>query len=185
MKPSKIYYSFIAIAVAMLSLLAACDNSVSPEKSWQQAVNLDTARAYNEFLQRFPNHPRAPEAQRALRETVLIPYLGYVGSDADRPPLDKLVVPAQVLASPASMIFDNADTSTKGSFTAISINGHSFKLTTPEYNGKEIQTEKFGKLRCVLAQQGFGDKSQTMILYLGGIRSQRDKIIAQVSSAAK
>ena len=181
MQTVKTTFSLFLLITTLLTVLSACDNSVSAEKSWQQTVTLDTAQAYNDFLRRFPNHPKAPEAKRALREVVFIPYLGYVGDIADRPPLDKLMVPEQVLKMPANHIFDKTFNTEKTSFPYISINGQDFRLSKPEYNGKEIVTAQFGKLRCVLAQKGFGDKAQTMIFYLGGLRSQRDKIIATVS----
>lgn len=168
------------VMAALLTVVTACDKKINPEESWQQTVSADTSKAYNDFLEKFPNHPKAPDALRALRETVLIPYLGYVGSGTDQPPLDKLKIPEQVLANPASAIFDNTTLITTASFPTISINGHTIKLAKPHYNGKEIETVEFGKLRCALAQTGLGDKSQTMIFYLGGIRSQREKIIAHV-----
>lgn len=172
---------WIILIVAVLPvMIASCDKQISPEDSWQQAVKQDTAKAYSEFLQQFPNHPNAPAAKRALRETVLIPYLGYVGSDVDRPSTEQLKVPASVMSSPANTIFENPALSATSSFSTISINGHSIELARPFFKGDEIETVRFGNLRCVLAQTGLGAKSQTMIFYLGGIRSQRDKIIAQV-----
>jgi hypothetical protein len=152
--------------------------------AWECVKRDGTSSAYELYLKSVKGSRHESEAKNALSEIVLLPYMGYQGSEADMPSLEKLRVPEDNMSAPAEEILNNPSFHMNGTFPGLYINGKYVAMsdTKDNYDGREIATQSFGRIRCTFALGQQGNTSYMLFFYLGCSPKQRDDILAFVRS---